>query len=721
MPQQRYRDLVAPTRVQTGLPDSGGTDLAGQLARAAKGVQDLATNVGSALAAQRGAAEGQKAGLSGSPKPREGLSALSPFGREYNSAAEAAYSVKVQTDIQDSLERLAMEHQADPAGFQHAANSFAAAIHDSVPESYRPWVGQLLKGKIQVGSTRLLAQQRVREGNRIVADYLEGVNSAAQMAIEGAVNLPGGEGDTYVTGFVTENRRRLDAMEAEGLIDATDVVKYDDAFRTAIDKGLTAAPVNAAVEKINMLLDEDVEAGVAAWQLAESNPNLTDEQKADIGLKVRGKLTDLNAMRSRLYAEDKALLGKRLAAEESGPGVEREARRLYRLGAMTEDEFSAALATSVRNAKTTAEKTTDVVNVQEALRTGARLNPGDSKVRKQVDTYFGAYLAHNGIEPGSAQAYAVATSLFEQTNVFPPSAKSSMEIALMSPDPLDAALAAGVYENARKSNPYAWAIYGDSPALQSRASQINQGLAGKMTPESAVNLADKNINTPEPVRKLLEARFAKEKVPDRNLSMLKDELRKGAYEKQFDTEFFAGPPDPPLELQAEYATAVQTFYMLNGGNEQQARQQAADTVLPLYRRTRINGKPEIVKHGIPEGQEEIVRQDVDSVLDAVGYTGDKTKVKVVPNILTDQSVNGNLPGMFWSLVPVDDNGNVFDVVRGPDNLPVLYNAPAPKSPTWQAAEEAKRKAALADAEQRLKNLRRAEDLMNNQPLVTLAP
>lgn len=713
---ERYRQHISPTGVQVGLSDSGGVDLARQLAGASKSLQNVAVGVGTHLRTEQGQQEGARDALAGKPKPKSGFASMTAYGQAYNSAAEAAYSAKIQTDIQTTLERLAIENEADPDKFQLAAQSFGAAIHDSVPEAYRPQVAQMLKGKTEIGVTRLFAQRKIREDNQKVADYFESTEPALQMALEGAIKLPGAEGDAYVTGFVTENRRRLEVMAREGLIQSTDVVKYDNGFREALEEGLNNAVVTQEVERLTDVARVDVEAASGLMEAVQNSDKFTPDQKAAVQKAFEAELSNLYSTRSRVNAEPRAALSDRLAAGDSSRDIEAEARRLYREGAYTVDEYESARAARVRNAKEGESKTADVNIVAEALANGERLNPGDAKVRKQVDTYFQTAMTAAGVKRGSREYFTTATELFAKTNVFPPSAKSDMEVGLMSPDPMDAAVAAGVYDNARKANPYAWAVYGENPNHASRARQIQQGVDARLTPESAVGLADRNINAPEGVRKLLQRDYVDRKVGRGNDQALIGLMIDAGDE--FNPRGWAGRPDPPPELRSEFDRMTRTYFMLNGGNEDQARQQAADTVLPLYRLSTINGKPEIVKHGIPQAHNDIVRTEVNAVLDEVGYAGDKSKVRIAPSILTDQSVNGNLPGEWWVMVPVDDDGNVHDLVRGPDNRPAALIVPRPGSPQWKAAESKARQVAATEAEKgRERYLESAERMKQYQQAI----
>ena len=166
---ERYRQAVAPVGVETRMPSSGSAELGDLLSRAAKGIQSQAVAVGSELRMNEAAAQGQKDGFAGKPKPVSGLAALTPWGKGYNSAAEAAYSAKVQTDVAATIDDLAAKHEADPEGMQAAIDAVAVQMYDGVPEQYRPWVGAMLKGKTRVAVSKANEQLRVRTENETLA------------------------------------------------------------------------------------------------------------------------------------------------------------------------------------------------------------------------------------------------------------------------------------------------------------------------------------------------------------------------------------------------------------------------------------------------------------------------------------------------------------------------------------------------------------------------
>jgi hypothetical protein len=716
---ERYRQHIGPERVQVGLPDSGGVDLATQLSRAAKEVAGAAYSTGAALVEQQGIEQGQQAGLTGTPDPRTGMSALTPFGRGYNSAAEAAYSAKIQTDIQTTIERLALDREADPAGLQFAIDSYGAAIHDSVPEAYRPQVAVMLKGKTAVAVARAQAQLKIREGNQIVASHLEGMDSALKMAVEGATKLPGREGDAYAIGFAIENRRRLEVMAREGLIQPTDVVKYDGMFRDALEKGLTDAPVNAAIEDLTDLIREDVEVGAAALEQLWKRDDLTDEQKLAVQKGAEAVFSDVHSTRSRLYAEDIAALDKRLASEESSVGIENEARRLFRLGALTQEGFSSRLSGNVRNAKANAEKADDMAAVRAALASGQGLDPTDPDAKKAVDTLFQARAGEEGLLPGSRQWQELAIETFRQSNILPATVLSWGRISALSQDPATVALGAEFLAKAWAANPTAAQYTAEDSRLQSLVWQVHEGIASGAPVEEAVGLAHRNAEQAnnKALRDELERRYAKDKVQEGNSLALRGFLNSGSkFDRSPWYRIGGGAPATPPEMDAEFNARVKANFMLNGGDKQAAREQAAEQVMSTYRYTTINGKPEIMKWGIDPSKDEVVRQDLNTALDAKGFTGDKTKLKLVPNTETERS-----RGVFWSVVPEDENGFVFDVVRGPDNRPLLYSIP--NADRYKKARDELRSKRLQDEEATRQEQERTREIMRQyqSPIPVGAP
>lgn len=700
----RYRDLAGPERVQVGLPDSGGVDLATRLSRAAKGVGDIAQAYGSDLAAQ----EGAKAGARDVGAPREGLSSTTPFGRAYNSSAEAAYSAKVQTDIQTTVERLADEHEADPDGLQYALNSYGAAIHDSVPEAYRPQVAQMLRSTAAVGVSRARSQLKMRTDNQTVADYMEGADSALKLAIEMGTKLPGAEGDDFVVRSVAENLRRLEVMAREGLIQPTDVVKYDNDFRAALDKGLTDAPVNEAIERLSDIARVDVKAAANAMDLIWDS-DLTQEQKTAIQAGFEKLVSDVHSINSRVFAEDTARLNERLASGDDSMDIVTEARRLYRNGALTVDGYESARAARVRNAKENADKADDISAVQVALEAGVGLDPTDNEARKAVTTLFDASVASAGYKPGSLEWQTVAVDTFRRTNILPSSAMSWARVSMLSDDPLTVATGAQFYRKAQQANLTAAPYTAEDQRLESLAYQVDEGITAGVDPISVVGTVQKIMSLPKEQRDLLERKYTViDKAPESNLSALQSSLNSS---DAFDRSWTGGAPSVPIDMEADYNQRVHNNYMLNGGNLESARKQAFEQVARVYRYTTINGKPELVKWGIPVGEDEAIRQDLNTSLDSVGFTGDKGKVRIVPNSETERS-----RGVFWSLVPEDENGFVFDVVRGPNNRPLLYAVPGKDA--FAKAKEGVRQRKLSEAGAARAEQQKIDEQLSQYPLAT---
>ena len=70
-----------------------------------------------------------------------------------------------QTDVANTIDKLAIEHEADQEGMKPLSTRFAVQMYDGVPEQM-PVVGAMLKGKTDVVILQTNQQLKVRTGER---------------------------------------------------------------------------------------------------------------------------------------------------------------------------------------------------------------------------------------------------------------------------------------------------------------------------------------------------------------------------------------------------------------------------------------------------------------------------------------------------------------------------------------------------------------------------
>lgn len=688
----RYRQAVAPVGVQTGMPSSGAAELGDLLSRAAKGVQNQAVAIGSELRMNEAAAAGQKDGLAGKPKPVSGIAALTPWGKGYNTAAEAAYSAKVQTDVANTIDKLAAEHEADPEGMKAAIDSVAVQMYDGVPEQYRPWVGAMLKGKTDVAINKANQQLKIRTENETLAAALEGSNSAAQAAIEAGVNIPGKEGDDLVIGYVTENRRRLEVMAKEGLIKATDVASMDAKFRQAVDEGISNTKVSVVLDHLRAITREDATAGAAAMDAVWSNESLTDEQKSSI---YEGWKKDSDAehyTNSRLYAGQLGVVGQRIASGEAGSGIRSAVEELRKKNVLTPTGYADKMAAIARNEKEKADKEVKLTALQVVQAEGGVMDPGNAKHREAVNAAFAEQAALSGYVEGSPEWKTLAVDTLRRSNIFPEAARSFIRKSVSSAEPAGVALAASFYSEARKASPRAFMQSGYDPKLDSFLLQVSEGMMVGGDPARVVEHVNKQVfGQTDAEKDRLRAEYAKQHAVKRNALTLVEHMRGPKFQEE--GFFFNSTLPPSNEMKDAFETATSREFMVNGGDLEAAQKKAAEDVLSKYRQTDVNGKPEYMEWA-PQIKTDILRADITAELKAAGFDLPPDRVKLVPSDETDSTL-----GARWGLVGIDEDGlSLGYLLDKKTGKPLRYQLPGKDA--YDKAEERVREEKRIEAQRK---------------------
>jgi hypothetical protein len=692
------------------MPSSGSAELGELLSRAAKGIQSQAVAVGSELRMNEAAAQGQKDGFAGKPKPVSGIAALTPWGKGYNSAAEAAYSAKVQTDIANTVDTLALEHEADPEGMKAAIDAVAVQMYDGVPEQYRPWVGAMLKGKTAVAVGRAKQQLKIRTENETLAAALEGSVSAASAAIEAGVNIPGKEGDDLVIGYVTENRRRLEVMAKEGLIKPTDVAKYDSDFRAAVDKGISDTKIAQVSEHINAITREDADAGAAAMQTVWDNPNLTDEQKAAVEKNWEEANNAEHYKNARLYADQLANVSQRIAAGETGRKLEADLATLRKRNVLTPVGFADKMAAVVRNAKESAAKQEKLSAWEIVQAEGGVMDPGNGEHKKAIDEVFKAQAAVSGYTVGSPEWKMLAIDTLRKSNIFPESARAFVRTTSASANPEAAALAASFYAEAKRANPRAFIQGAFDPKLDSYLLQLDRAVSAGGEPAVVAEKVNNQVfeQTPE-MQERLRAEYTKQNAFKRNPLALAEHMRGS----QFETEglIFDSTLPPTREMMADFDNAVKLEFMRNGGELEAAQSKAAEDILGKYRKTDVNGKDELMAWA-PQLPTSILHADIAATVKDAGYDVDKLRVRLEPTDETDSSM-----GLRWGLIGIDEDGMSLGwLLDKKTGKPIRYQLPG--ADAYDKALEQVKADKLAEAQRIRENeqtVKQATDQLFSNP------
>jgi hypothetical protein len=615
---ERYRDLAAPSLIDVSARSTptGGDDAAARLSDTFASFSRTAAGVGATIMADTGERQGIKDGAAGTPKRRSPVTA---YGRSYNSAAEAAYSAKVQIDIDDTISRLEDEHEADPETFEAKVKAYSDSLTAEAPEHMRDRVGLISRARSVQGSNRVRAQAISRNRAQAHADYLGSMGSRVNNTMAMVDTLPPEEGDTALQEAVVDNRMQLDALVREGM-DPVLAERYHADFQEALDKGLQNMRINGVVEELNELARIDVRSGDAAFSAALESKGLSAEDKDAITKEYRERRSALEFERSRELAPQSGELARSLALGGFGGELEAQNEELYSRGAVNVDEYESNRAAMARNEKEGVKKGIDIEAVQAAMQGGPGLDPTIKDHRDAVNEYLKQSVAVNGMKVGDDRYQMHVAEIARKTNILPESADSWGRVGMLSGDPQQVAQAAGFFTRIKEANPRAW-NYADDPRLGAMVDQVDTFMRAGVVTERAFELAHKNVyETTENTQRMLADRYRQEIKDDDNSAALQSMLED---DPSFDPEWFSDPV-APLEMQAEYDQLVRQFYDYNNGDLAAARKMAGDSVRAMYGRSTVNGTPEILKYapekmfGLPP---EVVREDLErSLREAVGMT-----------------------------------------------------------------------------------------------------
>lgn len=585
--------------------------------RASSEVGSLATTFAAQKAKQAGLAEGE----AGTPNLRKGIPSLTAVGRAYNSAAETAYVAKVHTDIDDTMNRLEQESEADAAGFEQKSKEYSDGLLNEVPQEVRPVVERVLAARQIEGGKRVRAQQKSKEDSQSYADYLTSVPAIVNNTLASAQALPPDQADDALVLAVSDNKARLAELVKNNIIDPVRAVELGAQFHLALDKGLEAARLDPIVENLTNKAHNDVQAGDIALGQIEQRKDLSLGDKTKIRKAYEEQRNLLSFERSRQFAEESGGFAKELAGGSYGKDAEAKNLALYKHAAISVDEYQSNAATIQRNSEKGNDDALDIAAVQDAIANGRGLDPTNTKQRAALDKLFKASANNAGIAPGDPRWQTAAISLARKTNILPASAESWARVNMMSGDPTQVIEGASFFGRAQEANPTAW-DYEKDPKLAAFAEQINSNMAAGVTTERAFEMAHKNVyEQTDFEKKILEQKYRDDKIAKDNGATLQSTMNG---DDEFDRSFLGmgGAPAAPLGMQAEYNGMVERMYGYTGGDVEKARKLAYDAVKSRYGYTQMNGKPEVVKYApekmYPGLTPEIIRQDVTNTIEGLG-------------------------------------------------------------------------------------------------------
>jgi len=660
----RYRDLQRQSVLQTGLVDTSAVSTAQQLADTFKQFERTASQVGTVLRTRQGEQEGATAGASGDPQLRAGWRALTAYGRAYNNAAEVTYANKLQIDLDADMDRLEAESEADPLAFENKAKAHIGEVLKNVPQTMRPAVELAAQSRYNASFGRVSAQARAKAKSEATASWMEWAPSAIASSVKAMKDLTPEESDLEMARVVADNEARIAALLADNAITPEQAVKMGAAFISDFDEAVSGTAIAGFVDEVMAQARIDAEAGDDAMAELERRTDLDEGQKAEIRKQYREQRNLLEFERSRQYAAEATNLARRLASGEFGRGVLAEGRRLYKLAALSPEEWESINVQEVNNSEKKNGEFAKMEAVRAILNAGGKLDPADKDHREGLDKLFALATENAGMVVGDDRWRATALATTQSTNILPSQAESWARVNMISGDPETAIQAAEFMTRVQEATPRAYP-WNDEDKLTIFSTLLTNNVAAGLAPERAYEMAAEAVDPSKTaVRQIREKEYDKAIRKNPNVDSLENALNR-------DVPFWRSDLRPTPEAQAEYESLVRQFY-IESGDLKSARQAAGKQVAANWGETRVNGVREITKYPVEQlGLDPAtIRQDLAETVKALGYEGDPATIRLVPVRATDRT-----RGLTWGLETVDEFG-VKDVVRGTNNREIGYTLPS---------------------------------------------
>jgi hypothetical protein len=655
----RYRDLQRPTLLQDGIVDNSAEQKAMALASAFKGLERASSGILGDLNAVQGAQVGAAEGAAGAPQPKTGWRALTRYGNAYNSAAEVTYSNKLQTDIHERMSQIELESEANPVKFQELSKAHRDELLKTVPPEYAPRIGQIMDARIAAGNVRVGEQAIQLERRTGLASYLESAPARIAATLEAIKGLSPEDGDAAIAETIAENERQLEAF---GWMDPVDKVKLRESFVKDFDAAVADQEISTEVDEIGRIARTDVFEADKMLAALEGREDLAPEIKNEIRQRVQQQRNLLEAERSALHYQDVAGLTQRLSRDEYGVGVEREADRLYRLGAIGPGEYRGYMGRSAENADRVIKAKATADAAAQVIYGGGKLYPGNADHRKAVSAAFDEEVARLGVTPGDDRWTQMTLAMTRESNILPDSAKEWIGTALISGDPGLASRAAGVLSGLQRDNPGAFE-WQQEPKLAALSNLMMRNQAAGLSVERAYEMAYKDVYEVSPQEKdLRNAEYTAQLKDDPHDPYLKD-----AFTREVDWGFDKKPPPAPAALRAEHDSLTRQFYN-DSGDLKTARELATAQVKARWGVTEVNGVPEFTRYPIEQTYgfpAEFIRNDLAAQLQGVT----DRPARLVQNRNTNST-----RGLEWGVEVLNEDG-AWDVLRGPDNRAARYTLP----------------------------------------------
>lgn len=632
------------------------------------GFSRQASGIAQDRSASRGRAQGIADGSTGNvPKKRSNFTAS---GRAYNDAAGAAYVARQQVDIEDTYAALEQELPDNSAEFEARSEGFRKGlINAQTDPELRLRLDVLTQARAGEGLRRVRGAQLSKQRDQQRADILAGLDSMVQAA---ARKVPQDTPAAIEAQNVLQEQigSTLKTAQDSGLFTASQIRELRSNYAETAQKGIVSGQVANYTSQIIAKYETDILAGDAALRQVQKL-DLDDATKVAIQSKVRERLNLLQSERGRQYVLERAELNQDIAGNTPSPTAERDAFNLYRRGALSDEQYNSTVGQIERARIEQAKGEADLTIGLQAYQNSTPLDPSSGDAKRAMNQVFKQGVA--GVERGSAEYQNLAIEMARRTNVAPTDALSWARAIISSGDPQKAVEAAQFLGRLERTNPAAYR-YIEEPKLKAYAGQLNAAIEAGTPADVAATLAYKNTyELTDAQQKAYDLRYAEtlkgpQKAAAANFENLQSRLNS---DDRYDQAFFAGAPDAPIGMQAEFNAGVQRYYPYTGGDVEQARELAWRDVKSKWAYSTVNGSPQLLPYApevmFPQIPVEVIQKDLKEA-------GSKIGLGVDNPLLVPSSETAETGGRVWNIGRIDEFGSL-DIELDSNNKPFRYELP----------------------------------------------
>jgi hypothetical protein len=179
---ERFRNLVGPTPVNVAARStpSGGVQQANTLAASFANFSRSAGAVAGNIRSDIGAKEGAAAGQSDDPEFRQGVRALTAYGKAYNNAALRSYAIRSESDLKEQSARLEVEAGTDVEAYANAMEEIRKGVLEEAPAEAHTVLNDIYQRSTSAGIGRInarLAEELRAEDRTLINDEIESLAS----------------------------------------------------------------------------------------------------------------------------------------------------------------------------------------------------------------------------------------------------------------------------------------------------------------------------------------------------------------------------------------------------------------------------------------------------------------------------------------------------------------------------------------------------------------